>query len=441
MATPLANSQVASNQALNLHHFLSSGHRMDYHSRLKAFSRFTSGLNERKEFTYCRLVTSPPGRTVKIWDPAAGRERSMLMFASNNYLGLANHPYVQQKVKAAIKKYGTGLGGPPLLNGFTVLMQELENRLAHLKHQEAAVIFPSGYMSNLGMVNALVRGKDKVLLDELSHASFYDALKLAKVESATFSHNNLVEMEAKLEARTEQREGTVFVSIEGVYSMDGDLAPLDQIIPIIKRYGAITMLDDAHGTGVLGQTGSGTAEHFGVAHDIDLSMGTFSKSFAMTGGFVAGSRDAINFMRFFARPYMFSAALPPASLAAVLAGIDIIENEPWLRDRLLENARYGIEKLRPFGFSTEPGAAIVALQAPEWLDMRRANYYIHERGIFLNAIEYPAVPEDKQRFRISFMADHTREDIDRLAEVLEETWHNPALRKAEQEAGIGQPNA
>jgi glycine C-acetyltransferase len=432
MATPVANRLGASDQALNLHHFLTSSHTMDFNSRLKAFSRFTQIVNERKEFTYCRLVTSPPGRTVKIWDPVVQRERDMLMFASNNYLGLANHPYVQQKVKAAIKKYGTGLAGPPLLNGFTVLMQELEARLASLKHQEAALIFPSGYMSNLGMVNALVKGKDKVVFDEQSHASFYDALKMAKVDSVPFSHNNLVEMEAKLEAFTEQKEGAVFVSMEGVYSMDGDLAPLDQIIPIVKRYGAITMLDDAHGTGVLGRTGSGTAEHLGVAHEIDLSMGTFSKSFAMTGGFVAGSKDAVNYMRFFARPYMFSAALPPASLAAVLAGIDVIENEPWLRDRLLDNARYGIGKLRPLGFMTEPGAAIVALKAPDWMDMRRTNYYIHERGIFLNAIEYPAVREDKQRFRITFMAEHTREDIDRLVDVLEEAWHNPALRKEEQ---------
>jgi glycine C-acetyltransferase len=205
---------------------------------------------------------------------------------------------------------------------------------------------------------------------------------------------------------------------------------LDKLVPIVKKYNAITMLDDAHGTGVLGKTGSGTAEHFGVEQQVDLSMGTFSKSFAVTGGFVAGSKDLVDYMRFFARSYMFSAALPPLTLAAVLAGIDVIENEPWLRLRLLENARYAVEKLRPFGLTTNPEAAIVALQVPEWMDMRKANYHIHERGIFLNAIEYPAVPEGSQRFRISLMAAHTKEDIDHLAEVMGETWYNPTFKKA-----------
>lgn len=401
---------------------------MDFKSRILGFADFIKQLQQTKGFTYRRLVTSPSDREVTIWDADAQKERRMLMFASNNYLGLANSPYVRQKVREAIDKYGTGLGGPPLLNGFTKPMQELEERLAHLKHQEAALVFPSGYMANLGMVNALVGPNDHILYDELSHASFHDAMRMGGMEATEFSHNNLPEMAATLEQLTTETKGTVFVGIEGVYSMDGDLAPLDKLVPIVKKYGALTMIDDAHGTGVLGKTGSGTAEHFGVEREVDLSMGTFSKSFAVTGGFVAGSRDLVNYMRFFARSYMFSAALPPASLAAVLAGIDVIENEPWLRERLLENARYATEKLRPFGLTTQPGAAIIALQVPEWMDLRKANNHVHECGIFLNAIEYPAVPEGKERFRISLMAAHTREDIDRLAEVMEETWNNPTFR-------------
>jgi glycine C-acetyltransferase len=413
----------------DLHSFIKAGKTMNLRSRIRAFADFIEALKQGPGFTYCRLVTSPSDREVIIWDADAGKERRMLMFASNNYLGLANHPYVRQKVGEAIRKYGVGLGGPPLLNGFTRLMQELEERLAHFKHQEAALVFPSGYMANLGMVNALVGPNDHILYDELSHASLHDAIHLSGVASSGFRHNNLSEMEAKLEQLTAANRGTVFVGIEGVYSMDGDLAPLHKMVPIAQKYGALTMLDDAHGSGVLGKSGSGTAEHFGVERQIDLSMGTFSKTFAVTGGFVAASRDMVNYMRFFARPYMFSAALPPTALAAVLAGIDVIENEPWLRERLLENARYAIEKLRPFGLTTQPEAAILALQVPEWMDLRKANYHIHKQGIFLNAIEYPAVPEGKERFRISLMAAHTRADIDRLAALIAEIWQSPAFRK------------
>ena len=413
----------------NLHSFLTASKKLDFKSRVQAFSAYVELEKKHREFTYSRLVTSPPGREVTIWDPVASKERTMLMFASNNYLGLANHPYVKEKVKKAIEKYGAGLGGPPLLNGYTKLMQELEARLAHFKHQEAALIFPAGYMANLGMVTALVGKDDHVLYDELSHASFHDAMQLGAVASTLFFHNDLTDLETKLERLTSATKGTVFVGVEGVYSMDGDLAPLDKLIPLVKKYDAIVMLDDAHGTGVLGGSGSGTAAHFGVEHEIDLSMGTFSKSFAMTGGFVAGPSEMVDYMRFFARSYMFSAAIPPAILSAVLAGLDIMENEPWLRGELLENARYAVKKLQPFGIISKPEAAIVSLQVPDWMNLRSANYHIHEQGIFLNAIEYPAVPEDKQRFRISLSAEHKKTDIDQLAAVLEETWNNPAVRK------------
>lgn len=429
MEATTVNLPTKQPQELDLHSFLKSGKSMDFKSRVQAFADYLEKLQSAHGFTYRRLVVSPPDREVDVWDDDTKKVRRMLMFASNNYLGLANSPYVKQKVGEAIQKYGAGLGGPPLLNGYTKLMQELEERLAHLKHQESALVFSTGYMANLGMVNALAGPNDHILYDELSHASLHDAMHLNKVAATEFAHNNLPEMEAKLEQLTASAKGTVFVGVEGVYSMDGDLAPLDKLVPIVKKYNAITMLDDAHGTGVLGKTGSGTAEHFGVEQQVDLSMGTFSKSFAVTGGFVAGSKDLVDYMRFFARSYMFSAALPPLTLAAVLAGIDVIENEPWLRLRLLENAQYAIEKLRPFGLTTNPEAAIVALHVPEWMDMRKANYHIHERGIFLNAIEYPAVPEGSQRFRISLMAAHTKEDIDQLAAVMGETWHNPTFRK------------
>lgn len=393
------------------------------------FGQFINSLKDENVYTYCREVLSAQGKEVLIKDDVTLQPRKMLMFASNNYLGAANHPYVKEKVKAAIDRYGVGLGGPPLLNGYTKLMAELEERLAHLKHQEAAMVFSSGYAANLGMMVALTQSNDHVLYDELSHASFYDGLRMSQVPETKFNHNDLTDLENKLAQLAKTTEDTVFVGVEGVYSMDGDLAPLDKIVPLVKKYNAFLMLDDAHGTGVLGKSGSGTAEHFGVEHEIDISMGTFSKSFAMTGGFLAGSKELINYMRFFARSYMFSAALPPSVLAAVLAGIDIIETKPELRENLLHNARYAIEKLRPYGIYANTESAIIALQVPDWMDVRKANYFIHERGIFLNAIEYPAVPEGQERFRISVTTEHTFADIDRLVNVIDETWHSPLVKK------------
>ena len=417
-----------SGEAPNLHTFISANKNLKNREYVPLFSKFIGELKARHQFTYCRKVLSPQSREVLVWDTDAGREKKMIMFASNNYLGLANHPYVKEKVRKAIDLYGVGLAGPPLLNGYTKLMQELEARLAHLKHQESAMVFSSGYGANLGMLTALAQGNDHLLYDELSHASLVDGIRMTQVPHTRFAHNNLEDLEAKLARLSKTTPDTLLVGIEGVYSMDGDLAPLDKIIPLIKKYGGFSLLDDAHGTGVMGKTGSGTAEYFGVERQIDLTMGTFSKSFAMTGGFLAGSRELIDYLRFFARSYMFSAALTPVTLAAVLAGIDLLENEPELRVQLHNNARYAIRKLQPFGIVSKPEAAIIALLVPDWMDIRKANQLIHERGIFLNAIEYPAVPEGEERFRISITTEHTKQDLDKLVEVLEEVWSSSEVR-------------
>jgi glycine C-acetyltransferase len=413
----------------NLHTFLSANKSLRTREYVSLFSKFLTYLKDHHIYTYCRKVLTPQSREVTIWDANTGKDHNMLMFASNNYLGMANSPYVKKKVTEAIDLYGVGLGGPPLLNGYTQLMIELEERLARLKHQEAAMVFSSGYAANVGMLVALAQANDHILYDELSHASLFDGMRMTHVPATKFAHNDLEDLEAKLAQLSKTTKDTLFVAVEGVYSMDGDLAPLDKIVPLVKKYGGFLLLDDAHGTGVLGKTGSGTAEHFGVEKQIDLSMGTFSKSFAMTGGFLAGSKELIDYLRFFARSYMFSAALTPVTLAAVLAGIDEVEKKPELRDLLLDNARYMIQKLQPFGVISKPEAAIVALKVPEWMDVRKANQLIHEQGVFLNAIEYPAVPEGEERFRISVTVEHTRADIDRLAEVLRLVWNSPIVKK------------
>jgi glycine C-acetyltransferase len=423
-STPNASGEIP-----NLHTFITANKSLRTREYVSLFSEFIAYCKRQHIYTYCRPVLTPQSREVTIWDADLNKDRKMIMFASNNYLGMANSPYVKKKVTEAIDLYGVGLAGPPLLNGYTKLMIELEERLAHLKHQESAMVFSSGYAANLGMLMALAQENDHILYDELSHASLFDGMRMTQVPATKFAHNDLVDLEAKLAQLSKTTKDTVFVAVEGVYSMDGDLAPLDKIVPLVKRYGGFLLLDDAHGTGVMGKFGSGTAEHFGVEKQIDLSMGTFSKSFAMTGGFLAGPKDLIDYMRFFARSYMFSAALTPVTLAAVLAGIDVIEKEPELRELLLENARYAILKLQSFGIISKPEAAIIALKVPDWMDVRKANHIIHEQGIFLNAIEYPAVPEGEERFRISITAEHTRTDIDKLAEVLDIVWNSLIVKK------------
>jgi len=389
--------------------------------RLDSFKSFMSSL----ELTYRRTVLSAADREVNVMDPFTGTERSMLMFASNNYLGLATHPHVKRRVKKAMDEYGCGIGGPPLLNGYIKLIEELEERLAAFKSQEAAMVFSSGFMSNLGVVSGLAEQHDIIIYDELSHASFYDGIRLTKAKAIPFVHNDMQQLSALVDQYTSESDGTLFVCTEGVYSMDGDLAPLDEISTICKSANAVLIVDDAHGTGVLGSDGSGTASHFNCGDEVDITMGTFSKVFATCGGFLTASSDLIGYLRFHARAYIFSASIPPPVAATVLGGIEVIENEPWLRMQLNSNVKYAIEKLRPFGFYATPSAAIITLALPTQMNIRKAALLFHEKNIFINAVEYPAVPASKQRFRISIMATHTKEDIDALATATEEIWNDP----------------
>lgn len=416
------------NKKLGLQGYLKDKSRKSLDHQIMSFDRFIDDLKKKEEHNYFRLIVSPPGRVVIVKEIDSQKEHNMLMFGSNNYLGLANHTYVKKKVKEAIDAFGTGLGGPAILNGYTLLMKRLEQQISKLKHQEDTIIFPAGYSANLGFVSALLSHNDLVIYDELSHASFYDALRLGNVEGVKFRHNDLDDLESKLKRYTDRIKGSIWVCMEGVYSMDGDLSPLSEMIPMIKKYGAYSMLDDAHGTGVMGSGGSGTAEYFGVSEEIDISMGTFSKSFAVTGGFLSGRKELVNYMRYFARPYMFSASLPPMTLAAVLAGLEVIKKEPELRERLQKNVLYAKRIFSSHGFEFNTITPIISLVVPKWMNIRKANALIHRQGVFLNAIEYPAVPRDKQRFRISLMAQHTQEDIQRLVEVLAIAWKDKSVR-------------
>lgn len=375
----------------------------------------------QKEYFLARQVVSPAGREVQVQDLYSGQRRPFLMFGSNNYLGFACHPYVQEKVLEAVRLHGVGVGGPPMLNGNTALFRSLEERLAALKGKEDAVLFSSGYGANVGLLGALLGKQDILLYDAFSHASFLDGIRLAgRGDARPFRHNDLAHLAELLAETTGRPHRDLYVGVEGVYSMDGDLAPLDAVAALCRAHAALLILDDAHGTGILGARGGGSAEHFGVESEVDLLMGTFSKVFAVTGGFVATSQPIADLLRVFARSFMFSASLPPVVLAAVHAGLDLLEREPERRTELLDNVRYFVEGLRTLGIDVRPDAAIVALLVKPPRDIRKVAFAFHERGLFVNAIEYPAVPLDGQRLRISLMCEHTRADLDRLLEAIRE---------------------
>lgn len=422
MNKDLNKTASVNGENINLYNILTDGKKKKLSQRLAYFSKFLNDLHDNHQNYYFRKIISTADRQVEIIDPHTNRLKKMLMFGSNNYLGLANHPYVCEKVCDTINKYGVGIGGPPLLNGYTKLIRELEERLTALKHAEDTIIFSSGYSTNLGLITGLVNPDDVVIFDECSHASLCDGIRMARVNGIKFQHNNIDELKIQLKEEKSALNGSVFVNVEGVYSMDGDLAPLDQIVPLCKKNNAILIVDDAHGTGIMGKNGRGTSEHFGVSQEIDINLGTFSKSFAVTGGFISASKSIIDYLRFFARPYMFSASVPPIIVASVLAGLDVIEKEPERRQALHDNVKYVAKSLRKFGLITEPKAGIITLRAPKNMNLRDAAYQFHKAGIFLNAIEYPAVPVEEQRFRISIMATHKRNDLHKLIECVEEVY-------------------
>ena len=419
-----AKPDYSGGENLSLQSILLQGKDLSLGDRIRYFSEYLKQVNSNNQFYYSRMVVSDADREVSIIDPHTKRKKRMLMFGSNNYLGLANHPHVVESVRKAIDKYGIGIGGPPLLNGYSILMHELEERLSALKHAESTIIFPSGYSTNLGLIAGLLTRNDIVCYDEKSHASFYDGLAAGRIKGRRFKHNNIDELNTLLTDKGASSVGETFVNVEGVYSMDGDLAPLDKIVKLCKKNNAILIVDDAHGTGVMGDQGRGTSEYFGVSKDVDINMGTFSKTFSVMGGFLSASKPIIEYLHFFARPYMFSASIPPVILAAVLAGLDVIENEPERRQMLHDNVKYAADKLRKIGIVAQPKAGIIALRVPDDMNIRDGAHQFHQTGIFLNAIEYPAVPLHEQRFRISIMATHTREDLDKLIASVEDVWYN-----------------
>ncbi len=338
--------------------------------------------------------------------------RRMIMVGSNNYLGLTNHPKVKEAAIEAVKKYGTGCAGSRFLNGTLDIHVRLEEKLASFMRKEAALVFSTGFQVNLGVISALVGKDDVVIIDKMDHASIVDGCRLSYGEVKRFRHNDVADLERIL-AGSDGRGKLVVV--DGVFSMEGDIINLPDVVTIAAQYGARLMVDDAHGIGVLGKTGRGTAEHFGLEKEVDLIMGTYSKSLASIGGFVAADADVIHYIKHFARALMFSASPTPASIAAVSVALDIIENEPERIAQLWKNTHKMLKGFRELGFEIGPSETpIVPIVVGDDMIAFRMARMLQDEGVFANVAVSPAVPPGKSLIRTSYMATHTDEHLDEV---------------------------
>ncbi len=364
--------------------------------------------NLKKEGLYIiiRTIESPQGA----WIVVDGKK--VLNLCSNNYLGFANHPSLRERAKEAIEKFGVGPAAVRTIAGTMTLHHELEKKLAEFKGAEATISFQSGFNANLATIPALVGRKDAIFSDELNHASIIDGSRLSRATIIRYNHNDPEDLEKKL-----KEEGSKFrrklVVTDGVFSMDGDIAPLPDIAEIAEKYGAIMMVDDAHGEGVLGRGGRGIVDHFGLHGKVDIEVGTLSKAFGVVGGYVAGSREMIEFLRQKARPFLFSSAVTPPDVAASIAAVDILTESDELVQKLWDNARYFKENMKALGFDTgKSQTPITPVMLGEAKTAQEFSKRLFEEGIFAQAIGYPTVPRGKARIRVMISATHTKDDLD-----------------------------
>lgn len=341
--------------------------------------------------------------------------RKVLMFGSNNYLGLTRHPHVVQAARDAIAKFGTSMTGSRLLNGSTLLHEELEGRIARFLRRESALVFTTGYQANLGAISALVDKHAVAVVDKADHASIYDGSRLADGEMIRFKHNDPLHLDSVL--KRIRQEKSILVIVDGVFSMGGDIIDLPAVAEVCKRYGARLFVDDAHAIGVLGEGGRGTASHFGLDGDVDLVMGTFSKSLASIGGFIAGPAKVLEWIKHFGRALMFSASLPPASTAAALAALDVLEREPELAERVRQLGATWREGLRSLGFDVGASETpIVPVNVGDEYTTVMFWKGLLENGVYTNPVIYPAVNVKEAILRTSCMATHTSQQIEQALE-------------------------
>ena len=362
-------------------------------------------------YPYFRTIESEQDTVVKI------NGKDVMMFGSNSYLGLTTHPKLKEASKAAIDKYGSGCAGSRFLNGTLDLHLELEEKLANYVGKDGALVFSTGFQVNLGVISSLPGRHDYIILDDLDHACIIDGARLSFAKTLKYRHNDMESLEKTLQ-KTEL-DKIKLIAVDGVFSMEGDIANLPKIVELAKKYNANIMVDDAHGLGVIGKNGAGTASHFGLTEDVDLIMGTFSKSLASIGGFIAADSDTINFLKHNARSLIFSASIAPANAASVIAALDLIQQEPERIQKLWDNTHRAMKAFKEVGFDIgHTQTPIIPLFVRDDFKTFKLTKMLLDEGVFVNPVVSPAVPSSSSLIRFSLMATHSFDQIDQAIEKI-----------------------
>jgi glycine C-acetyltransferase len=389
----------------------------DISGRAKVFGEYMRDIKEKRHLQYRRVSTDGSGPVMKVRDQYSGKIKEMVYLASNDYLNLTKHPRVIAAGREALEKYGSGAGSVPLLGGTLDIHMELEKKIAKFKSCEDSIIYTSGFGSNCGTLLSILQEEDIAILDMYVHASIIDGCK--STNTKFFRHNDMDSLERTLE-KVKNKYRTKLIVVDGVYSMDGDIAPLDRIVELAESSGAYVMIDEAHATGVIGDTGRGTPQHYNIEGKVDIVAGTLSKALGGVGGFVASKGELVELLRYYSRSYIFSTAMTPQVAGSLLAAIDVIEEEPEHRKKLWENIRYFKSNLAALGFDLGSSeTAIFPIIIGDDLKVKEMCRRLHELDIYVNPVMYPAVPKRLSRIRMSLMSAHTREHLDKALEAME----------------------
>jgi glycine C-acetyltransferase len=390
----------------------------DIMEKAEIFQEYTEDIRKRHHYQYRRVSLNGSWPTMEVIDTYTGKPKEMIYMASNDYLNLTRHPRVIKAGKEALEKYGAGAGSVPLLGGTLDLHIQLEKDIAAFKGCEDAIIYTSGFGSNCNTLLALLSKQDIAILDQYVHASIVDGCQNTNIRY--FRHNRLDALE-KILAKSQNEYVTKLVVVDGVYSMDGDIAPLDEITELAHRYGAYVMVDEAHATGVIGENGRGTPEHFHLEGKVDIVAGTFSKGLGSVGGFIATNARLVEYLRFYSRGYMFSTAMTPQAAGSLCEGLKVIVEEPHLREQLWKNINYFRENLLSLGFNIgNAETAIFPIIIGDDLKVKEIGRRLDEMGIYINPVFYPAVSKNLSRIRISLTAGHTKEHLDTVLNAMED---------------------
>jgi glycine C-acetyltransferase len=383
-------------------------------NKLKYLEAWVQDLKDQGVYRVLPINYGPCANVIDL------NHHSVINLSSNNYLGLANHPRVKQKAIEAVEKYGAGAGAVRTIVGNMDLIEELETLLATFKHEEAVVCFQSGLNCNIGTIQAIVQKDDLIISDALNHASIIDGVKLSKADKAVYKHSDMEDLRAVLKAKRDQYAQCLIIT-DGVFSMDGDLAKLPEIVEIADTYQCMTYVDDAHGSGVLGQSGRGTVDHFGLHQRIDFIVGTLSKAIGVVGGYVACKQIAKEWLLHRARPLLFSTALPPAAVGATIEAVKMLMESEEYTIKLWENARYFKQRMSTLGFdighSETPITPVMIGDEKLTMDFSRA---LLDAGVFVSGIVFPTVPKGTGRLRVMISAMHERDDLDQAIHAFEQ---------------------